>query len=81
MTVIGGILEMLSIGLLVPIIYILSDSSGGQFANYINEFFDQINLIDKKHQLVFLIGVLTTVYFINERRCFNRNGLFQNYSF
>tara|TARA_B100000767_G_scaffold257877_1_gene266104 strand:+ start:1815 stop:3566 length:1752 start_codon:yes stop_codon:yes gene_type:complete len=64
MTVIGGILEMLSIGLLVPIIYILSDSSGGQFANYINEFFDQINLIDKKHQLVFLIGVLTTVYFI-----------------
>ena len=64
MTVIGGILEMLSIGLLVPIIYILSDSSGGQFANHINEFFDQINLIDKKHQLVFLIAVLTAVYFI-----------------
>ena len=64
MTVIGGILETLSIGLLVPIIYILSDNGSGQFINYVNEFFNQINLNDKKEQLVFLLGVLSAIYFI-----------------
>tara|TARA_B110000305_G_scaffold235414_1_gene295019 strand:- start:256 stop:2007 length:1752 start_codon:yes stop_codon:yes gene_type:complete len=63
-TVIGGILETLSIGLLVPIIYILSDNGSGQFINYVNEFFNQINLNDKKEQLIFLLGVLSAIYFI-----------------
>ena len=63
-TILGGILEMLSIGLLVPIIYILTDGTNSEFSNYFLDILSQFNLLEKNEQLFILIIFLCSIYFI-----------------
>ena len=64
MAIIGGILEIMSIGLLIPAIYVLTGAQDSQISLYINNFFDYVNINEKNEQLLFIMILLCLSYFI-----------------
>lgn len=65
MSLIGGLLEMLSIGLLLPILFILLDFDDNIFlAQVFNNLFLTFDIISKNEQLVFSAIILSISYLI-----------------
>jgi ABC-type bacteriocin/lantibiotic exporter with double-glycine peptidase domain len=65
LTLIGGILEMFSIGMLLPILFILLDFNDNFFLSQIfNNFFSYLNLFSKKEQLLASVFFLSLGYLI-----------------
>ena len=65
MSLIGGLLEMLSIGLLLPILFILLDFDDNIFlAQVFNNLFLTFDIISKNQQLVFSASILSISYLI-----------------
>lgn len=66
LVLIGVIFEMLSIGLLIPILTSLSNESQNQFLNLslIYEKFNIENTLDKNQVIIYSVSILAFVYFI-----------------